>query len=82
VEISLRPPGKTTRIAQSSARIMRKNRLFGLFALPMAPLLPLPSETSAHPTDSSEKNLHLLPVFLEEGLTAVAGDRNSRWQPC
>jgi hypothetical protein len=41
----------------------------------MAPLLPLPSEISARPTGSSEKNLHRLPAFLEEGLTVVAGGR-------
>jgi hypothetical protein len=35
----------------------------------MAPMLPLPSETSARLTGSFVKNLHRLPVFLEEGLT-------------
>jgi hypothetical protein len=32
--------------------------------------LPLIDRTSARPTGSSYKNLHRLPVFLEEGLAA------------
>jgi hypothetical protein len=53
---------------------MCKNRLFSdCSRLPMAPLLPLPSETSARPTGSFEKKLHRLPVVLEEGLTEAAG---------
>jgi hypothetical protein len=39
----------------------------------MAPLLPLLSETSARPIGSSQKNLHRLRVFVEEGLAPGFG---------
>jgi hypothetical protein len=43
------------------------------FRRPMAPLLPLPSETSARPTGSSQKNLHGLPCSWK-------GDRRQGWR--
>jgi hypothetical protein len=60
------PPDSATQSTECADQTLDQIN-FRDFRRPMAPLLPLPSETSARPTGSSQKNLYGLPCSWKRG---------------